>query len=236
MRVGGKRRYNLDMRRRLLVAALVAAFAVVPAWAQMRGGRPSAGMARPGIVARGPRMVSRRPAFWPVRTSVRFTANFRRPFFPHRFHHRRFAFASFPWWYYGYYPSGYYGAYSYPQYGDVYPFYDSSGAYYDHNRELADEVNRLSDRVERLREELETRSIAPPVPPQPQATKPEAHDSTVLVFRDRHTQEVQNYAVVGLTLWIFDESRARKLLLADLDIPATTKLNEEHGVEFRLPN
>jgi hypothetical protein len=230
------------MRRRLSVAALVAAFAVVPAWAQMRGGRSSVGVARPGIAARGPVMVSHRRVFRPVPSSVRFTTIVRRPFFPHRFHHRRFVFAGFPWWYYSYYPGGYYGAYSYPLYGDVYSSYDSSRAYYDQNRELADEVSRLSDQVERLREELESRPLAPPVPPQPssppqpQATKPEAHDSTVLVFRDRHTQEVQNYAVVGPTLWIFDESRARKLLLADLDIPATTRLNGERGVEFRLPN
>jgi hypothetical protein len=36
-------------------------------------------------------------------------------------------------------------------------------------------------------------------------------------------------------LWIFDETRAKKLAVADLDIPATTRLNDERGVEFRLP-
>jgi hypothetical protein len=242
MRVEGRRRYNICMRRRLSVAALVAAFAVIPAWAQMRGGRPSVGVARPGMAARGPVLVSRHLGFAPgARTSVHFTTGFRQPFFPHRFHHRRFLFASFPWWYYGYYPSGYYGAYSYPFYGDAYSSDDSSRAYYDQNRELAGEVSRLSDEVEHLREELETRSIAPPSPPQPpvpsqpQAAKPDAHTSTVLVFRDKRTQEVQNYAVVGPTLWIFDETRAKKLAVADLDIPATTRLNDERGVEFRLP-
>ena len=187
-------------------------------------------------------MVSRRPVFAPgPRAGVRFTTSFRRPFFPHRFHHRRFLFASFPWGYYGYYPSGYYGAYSYPLYGDAYSSYDSSGAYYDQNRELTDQVSQLSNEVERLREELETRSAAPPTPPrppaplQPHAAKPDTHTSTVLVFRDKRTQEVQNYAVVGPTLWIFDETRARKLAVADLDIPATTQLNDERGVGFRLP-
>ncbi|MBZ5599240.1 MAG: hypothetical protein LAN83_13055 [Acidobacteriia bacterium] len=187
-------------------------------------------------------MVSRRPVFAPgPRAGVRFTTSFRRPFFPHRFHHRRFLFASFPWGYYGYYPSGYYGAYSYPLYGDAYSSYDSSGAYYDQNRELTDQVSQLSNEVERLREELETRSAAPPTPPrppaplQPHAAKPDTHTSTVLVFRDKRTQEVQNYAVVGPTLWIFDETRARKVAVADLDIPATTQLNDERGVGFRLP-
>jgi len=188
-------------------------------------------------------MVSRSPLFAPgPRVGVHFTTGFRQPFFPHRFHHRRFLFASFPWWYYGYYPGGYYGAYSYPLYGDDYSSDDSSRAYYDQNRELAGEVSRLTDEVEHLREELETRSIAPPSPPQPpaasqpQAAKPDAHPSTVLVFRDQRTQEVQNYAVVGPTLWIFDETRTKKLAVADLDIPATTRVNDERGVEFRLPN
>ena len=58
----------------------------------------------------------------------------------------------------------------------------------------------------------------------------------MLVFRDKHTQEVQNYAVVGGTLWIFSEQRATKLPLSWLDIDATTKANEDRGVNFRVPN
>ena len=226
------------MRRRLSVAALVAVLAVTPAWAQMRGGRPSIGVARPGMAARGPVPVSHHLGFAPgPRTSAHFTTGFRQPFFPHRFHHRRFFFANFSWWAFPYYPAY---PYFYPPYGDSSSYYDSSSAFYDQNRMLADEVSRLGDEVERLRDQLETRSLAPPSPPtptpsQPQAAKPEDHTSTVLVFRDQRTQEVQNYAVVGSTLWIFDETRARKLAVADLDIPATTRLNEERGVEFRLP-
>jgi hypothetical protein len=191
------------------------------------------------MVARGPVMGSHRPVFAPgPRASVRFTTGFRQPFFPHRFHHRRFFFASFPWWSYPYYPAY---AYSYPPYGDVSSSYDSSSAYYDQNRALADEISRLSDQVEQLRDQLETRSPAPPASPQPptpyqpQAAKPDTRTSTVLVFRDKRIQEVQNYAVVGPTLWIFDELRARKVAVADLDIPATARLNDERGLEFQLP-
>jgi hypothetical protein len=57
----------------------------------------------------------------------------------------------------------------------------------------------------------------------------------VLVFRDKHTQEVQNYAIVGKTIWVFDETRAAKFPLADLDIPATTKANEDRGIDFKTP-
>jgi hypothetical protein len=46
---------------------------------------------------------------------------------------------------------------------------------------------------------------------------------------------VQNYAIVGETLWIVTEERARKVPISDLDIPATRKANEDRGVDFRLP-
>jgi hypothetical protein len=55
------------------------------------------------------------------------------------------------------------------------------------------------------------------------------------VFRDQHKQEVRNYAIVGQTLWSFGTQRTEKIPLSDLDLPATTKVNDEHGVDFRLP-
>ena len=58
---------------------------------------------------------------------------------------------------------------------------------------------------------------------------------TLLVFRDKHTQEVQNYAIVGGTVWIFSEQRATKLPLSWLDIEATTKANDDRGVDFQVP-
>ena len=67
----------------------------------------------------------------------------------------------------------------------------------------------------------------------PSPTEP--HEPTVLVFRDKHTQEVENYAIVGQTLWIFNEQRATKVPLTSLDVDATAKANEERGLEFRVP-
>ncbi|HME57460.1 MAG TPA: hypothetical protein VKF63_03920, partial [Terracidiphilus sp.] len=61
------------------------------------------------------------------------------------------------------------------------------------------------------------------------------HAATVLVFRDRHSEEIQNYAIVGKTLWVFTEQRARKIPIAELNVPATTKANEARGIDFRLP-
>jgi len=58
---------------------------------------------------------------------------------------------------------------------------------------------------------------------------------TVLVFRDQHQQEVQNYAIVGQTLWNFSPGRTQKIPLANLDLSATEKANDDRGVTFRVP-
>lgn len=70
----------------------------------------------------------------------------------------------------------------------------------------------------------------------PQARSKADSQPTQLVFRDKHIEEAQNYAIVGQTFWIFSEQRARKIPLADLDIPATKKVNDDRGVEFQLPD
>ena len=72
-------------------------------------------------------------------------------------------------------------------------------------------------------------------PPPPRDDRTEAAPATVLVFRDQHKQDVQNYAIVGQTLWTFAPQRTQKIPLSDLDLPATTKANEERGVDFRVP-
>ena len=46
---------------------------------------------------------------------------------------------------------------------------------------------------------------------------------------------VVNYAIVGDTLFDFGDGRTRKILLADLDLPATHKVNDDRGVDFQVP-
>jgi hypothetical protein len=65
-----------------------------------------------------------------------------------------------------------------------------------------------------------------PEPPQP---------STVLVFKDGHQLEVGNYAIVSQTLYDLTLGHPRKIALADLDLPATQKQNDDRGVPFQLP-
>ncbi len=62
-----------------------------------------------------------------------------------------------------------------------------------------------------------------------------AQPSTVLVFKDGHQSDVLNYAIVGDTLFDLGAGRTRKIRLADLDLPATGKANDERGVDFQIP-
>jgi hypothetical protein len=78
------------------------------------------------------------------------------------------------------------------------------------------------------------RSDRQPQPHQDVQTDPSA-PSTVLIFRDQHRQEIQNYAILGTTLWAFAPQRTQRISLADLDIPATTRANDNRGLYFRVP-
>jgi hypothetical protein len=103
-----------------------------------------------------------------------------------------------------------------------------SGALLQSSQILQDEINRLSEQVNQLLEQQRaTREPSPAASTQP--TGP-----VVLVFRDKHTEEVQNYALVGSTLWVFTETRSRKIPIADLDAQLTAKANDDRGIDFRL--
>ena len=75
---------------------------------------------------------------------------------------------------------------------------------------------------------------AKPTPREPEAPVT-AQPSTVLIFKDGHQSDVINYAIVGDTLFDFGAGRTHKILLADLDLAATRKANDDHGVDFQIP-
>jgi len=58
---------------------------------------------------------------------------------------------------------------------------------------------------------------------------------TVLVFKDGHQVEVANYAIVGSTLYDLTGGHRQKIALADLDLSATAKQNDDRGIDFQLP-
>src|SRR5271166_5054144 len=76
----------------------------------------------------------------------------------------------------------------------------------------------------------------PPSAPQQQPAWRDAqpNEPSVLVFRDGHRQEVSNYAIMGQSVYVFDKG-SRKIALADLDVPATIKANDDRGLEFKVP-
>jgi len=104
----------------------------------------------------------------------------------------------------------------------------------DRYGDLAVEVGRLTSELEQLRQEQASGAQARQVPPQPSRVVEES-TPIILVFRDGHRSEIRNYAIVGETLWVFTEQRARKISVSDLDVEATRKVNAEHGVEVRFP-
>ncbi len=85
---------------------------------------------------------------------------------------------------------------------------------------------------------LDSRERQPSIPdPAPKPEVPVAEQpTTVLIFRDGHRLEIKNYAIVGDELINFSGNGPHRIELADLDVTATTKENDDHGVAFRLPN
>ena len=75
-------------------------------------------------------------------------------------------------------------------------------------------------------------SVATATPLEPVVSQP----STMLVFRDGHQVELQNYAIVGDTLFDLADNRSHKIQLADLDLAATRKANDARGVDFQVPS
>jgi hypothetical protein len=88
-------------------------------------------------------------------------------------------------------------------------------------------------RPEQNRDEEDFRAAAPAEP----ARQVEAANQprTVLVFKDGRRLEILNYAIAGSTLYDLSNGLTRKVALAELDLPATVKQNDDRGVDFQLP-
>jgi hypothetical protein len=69
---------------------------------------------------------------------------------------------------------------------------------------------------------------------QSDSASDEFAEPTVLVFRDGHRQEVASYAIMGSTLFVLSGPRLR-IPIAELDIPATERVNQSRGVDFHVP-
>ena len=139
---------------------------------------------------------------------------------------------------------GYGGVYAY---GVPYAYADDPNAT-DQGYDTTDESNYQGGPTIFDRRGSGAQSYVPPVEnaPPPHA-EPPADNSvvssepqpvqplTILVFKDGHKLEVGNYAIVGTTLFDMTPGHPRKVALADLDLDATQKQNDDRGVVFQLP-
>ena len=59
--------------------------------------------------------------------------------------------------------------------------------------------------------------------------------ATVFIFKDGHKVETHSYAIVGQMLFDFSSKPLKKLQIADLDVDATRKANDDLGIVLTLP-
>lgn len=64
---------------------------------------------------------------------------------------------------------------------------------------------------------------------------PDDAPATIFVFKDGHKIETQNYAIQGQTLFDFSNNHLTKVKLAELDLDATKKANDDLGIAVKLP-
>lgn len=239
------------MRRLLSIAAFFLVVAVVSARAQ-RGGMHSAGGSHGGFSGHsgfvghgsgGPHFGG--AGFGGSRLGSGFgshvgpgSRSFSRGdhFHGERFHGRGFRRGCFGCFGYGY---------PYYSYYDPYWWYDSYSSYNaDNERERleADEMNSENLDEQRMREQDQDAyaqprrgrmSVQASIPRREEESE---SPTTALVFLDQHVEEVKNYAIAGGTLWVFNDHQAgKKIPLAQLDLDATAKMNDDRGVDFQVP-
>jgi len=108
---------------------------------------------------------------------------------------------------------------------------------YQHQRQDAHYTDAREDRKraedrDQIASNKNDREAAAPV------AAPEEVVSTILIFRDGSHREIKNYALMGTSIYDLSVKPGQgkmKILLADLDIPATIAANDQRGIEFKVP-
>jgi hypothetical protein len=227
------------MRRPALLAALALVW-TLPVCQAQRGGGFHGSVARTG--SSRPAMPGGHTAFGRAPTAGSWSGVHPPPpsnwHFGNPHHQVHFHIYTYPWWYGGYYGyPGYYG-YSPLFWGGTWDASYDSAAQQDDQRQLMRQIDDLGEEVTRLQQEHDMARLQPPPVPQPHAdTAAKATTSdlpTILVYPDKHIEEVKNYAIVGEMLWILAD-HVKKIPLMDIDLAATSKLNDERGVYFEVP-
>jgi len=101
--------------------------------------------------------------------------------------------------------------------------------------EVAQDMARGRPRTERGDEREAEAQEREPRAPERAAAPPPDQPPTVLVFRNGTTLEVRNYAIQGGTLFNLSGPGPRRIQVAELDVPATVRMNDQRGVLFVMP-
>src|SRR5947209_10739056 len=207
------RAYNMGMRRLALIATL--ALFVVPAFAQRSMGRGGMG-GHAGFASRGSMMGHSggrfgHPSFSGIGFGTSFGGRFGHPFSGNRFHHRnRFFRGAWGWGYGGYYAYPLWDDYSFEQDYVSDRNFANNAAPYNQQAQIEQRLDRIEDRMDTLLGRLQT-SYPQPAPQSQTTCKPESSPTATLVFRDGHTEQIQNYAIIGKTLLVVTDNSARKI-------------------------
>jgi hypothetical protein len=73
------------------------------------------------------------------------------------------------------------------------------------------------------------------------SAEPEKSLPAVLIYRDGHREEISSYSIIGHVIYAKADywsngAWTRNIQVADLDVPATLRENEQRGVKFELPS
>lgn len=191
------------------------------------GGRPTNGTPS-SVTSLGPRGYS--PGY---RTGTPGTVPYAHPRGnEHRGHHRQNDYLSYPYYYY---------AVPVPYAVDAAPEADANQPNDDDNADYQGGPTIFDRRGHGERSYVPpVRNAAPAHEPEPDnapdpVSDPAPAPQTVLIFKDGHKLEIGNYAIVDSTLIDLAPGRPRKIALADLNLPATQKENDDRGVVFQVP-
>ena len=77
--------------------------------------------------------------------------------------------------------------------------------------------------------------------PSSQSASAKPMPAAVLVYRDGHNEEISSYSIIDRVMYTKSDyyssgSWTRAIQIADLDIPATLRQNQQRGVKFDLPS
>jgi hypothetical protein len=130
----------------------------------------------------------------------------------------------------GYYDNGFYDA---PPYPAAYPGDPSLEGEPTDTAGLSAQVQQLSAQLNDLQNQLSQRNLspsagAPDATPQQGAPAP----PLTVVLNSGQTLQIQNYAVMGDTLWDLSSQTSHRIPVSSIDIPASTKASEATGAEF----